>query len=963
MKKSITFILTFLLVASLTLAQNKTNKGSRDWSVVASYTIPGKASGLAYDGTYLYFGIYGSGGDEVYKFDPGTGTSSLQCTGSWDDAYGMSFSSPNLWTIDQPGSSNDPALATEFNMGGTTISTIALPDHYMSGIAADGSNFWVCTYYPDPGTVYEIDGSGNILSQFTPPADQPWDICLQDGDLWIADYWDETLYKVDQSGNVLESHPTENTKPAGIVYDGNFLWYVDGPLSSNSTLYKIDLGGAGTPEINVPVTSHNYGTVTVGSGETWQMQVQNTGTADLSITDIVIPSGEPVQTSFSTPHVIAPGGSVNVPITYFPLEIGELNTTITVQSTDPIDPEVDVDLTGNAVQGGPYIKISAESHDYGQVRQYAYTRWFLEIENQGDEELEITALNLGTERFMIDEAIELPLSISTLEIVEIGIWFNPLEGMPYEDTLEIVNNDNDVEVTLSGEGLKKSWPVGDELWSYTIDEGYDNSPKAIAPIQDITGDGVSDVIVCSEDNNIRCFNGNSSGTADVMWTREIYSGNIFQQQGLETIADLNGDGYQDVVVGTTGGDRSVYALSGKTGETIWKFDTHQFGGGGWVYQVNCTYDYNDDGSPDVLAATGDDSNDTGPKRVLCIDGKTGEAIFTTFLGGPVFAVIGVEDFTGDGIPDVLAGASNENESQGIAYGIDGSDGSTEWSFNAGGSSVWAVLQLDDINGDGRKDVAIGDFGGSFFFIDPVDGSELESGAIGGEIILRFENMSDVNGDGYRDFIVAHSGDDGIVINGYDASTVWFVSIPDNSWNVANIKDITGDGINDAIIGTLYSNNSCLFLDGTDGSEVESVPYPSPVDAINSIPDIVGDLSMEMVAGGRNGLVTCYSGGYNTITISGEHAAQDKLIRVSPNPLRTHAQIEFELEEQSQVKVDVYNISGTLINRLTDSELKSGKHSILWNADNYSGDKVSPGFYIVSFVIGDQTVTRKIAVAE
>ena len=53
------------------------------WSIVASYTIPGKASGLAWDGTYIYFGMYWSNGNQVYKFDPSTGTSSLQCTGTF----------------------------------------------------------------------------------------------------------------------------------------------------------------------------------------------------------------------------------------------------------------------------------------------------------------------------------------------------------------------------------------------------------------------------------------------------------------------------------------------------------------------------------------------------------------------------------------------------------------------------------------------------------------------------------------------------------------------------------------------------------------------------------------------------------------------------------------------------------------------------------------------------------------
>ena len=78
--------------------------------------------------------------------------------------------------------------------------------------------------------------------------------------------------------------------------------------------------------------------------------------------------------------------------------------------------------------------------------------------------------------------------------------------------------------------------------------------------------------------------------------------------------------------------------------------------------------------------------------------------------------------------------------------------------------------------------------------------------------------------------------------------------------VARIADVSGDGINDVVVGTLSSNNRTYFLDGADGSVMQSANYGTPVDAIAAIPDIVGDGSWEMVVGGRNGLVTCLSGG-------------------------------------------------------------------------------------------------------
>jgi hypothetical protein len=52
----------------------------------------------------------------------------------------------------------------------------------------------------------------------------------------------------------------------------------------------------------------------------------------------------------------------------------------------------------------------------------------------------------------------------------------------------------------------------------------------------------------------------------------------------------------------------------------------------------------------------------------------------------------------------------------------------------------------------------------------------------------------------------------------------------------------------------------VILNGVNGSEMLSINFGTPVDGLTVIPDIVGDGSWEIVAGGRNGRVVCYSGG-------------------------------------------------------------------------------------------------------
>ncbi|MEZ5082453.1 MAG: choice-of-anchor D domain-containing protein [Bacteroidales bacterium] len=872
--KSMLIFSSFLIIGS-TLQTLQANPGEKDWTILQSWdlTAPGQASGLAWDGTYFYYGIYGVNGDQVYRFDPSDGNSVLQFTStSLGDAYGMTYDGSHLWITDHVTSTAIPAFAMQFDLTGNVLQQIDLPAHYMSGIAYDDGDFWVAAYSPDPSTIYKVDNAGNVLSQFQAPDNQPWDLCRENDNLWMVDYYGDMIYKTDLSGNLLESHASENIQPSGIEYDGQFLWYLDG-ANGTSKIYKIDLGGAGTPQINIPVTTYNFGSIAVGDSVVWNCTVTNTGTADLEITNLVIQNAVPIFVYMPFPQLINPGNSIDIPFNFKPSEIGSLNTIVSVHSTDPVDPEIDITLLGEAVFDGLHIFVPTASHNYGTMRMNATKRWYLEIVNDGNQTLEISDITIDDDHFYLDESIIFPINIGVLESASLGIWFFPDDDIAFSAIASISHNDisqGNINVNLSGSAIDEEYPMGESLWNYTINTSWDNSVKAITPVPDISGDGVPDIVVGSEDGYVRCFNGNASGLAEVLWENEI--GSVYNQNDLCIINDINSDGYDDVIAGKTG-IGAVNALSGKTGVLLWSFSTQQFGDGGWIYQVWCGFDYNEDGSNDVLASSGGTAQ--GSRRIFCIDGITGNAIWVKFTDGPNFSVIGVEDFTGDGIPDVIGGASNANETEGKVLGINGENGNIEWFLPTEGSSVWALEQADDLNNDDIKDIIAGcSLTSRFYLINPVNGSVINSNPVGSSFILRFEKLDDVNADGYSDFALAKSGNQAIVVDGYNGNFIWDISLADQSWNIDRIEDVSGDGINDVIIGTLYSSNYCYFLDGTSGATLHSFNFIEAVDGISAMPDITGDGSWEMVAGGRNGKLYCYSGGLNSATMLADFIADE-----------------------------------------------------------------------------------------
>ena len=837
----------------------------------------------------------------------------------------------------------------------------------MSGIVYDDGDFWVAAYYDPDGQIYKIDNTGAILQQFSAPDNQPWDLCLENENLWMADYWGDAFYKIDPvSGTLLETNLSEGVDPAGIVWDGQYFWYCDnGQGYDVDFLYKVDLGGAGTPAIELGFDEYDFGEVIVGEQVTTDLPVTNTGIADLHIISIQFTASQ-YTTIFQPPVIILPDETSYLTIIFEPDSYGEIPATMTISSNDPVNSEEEVSLTAFAIYENQVINVTPISLNFGNIRVGAFSGEFVEITNQGEANLILDNIEFTGPHFLLENTIEFPITIETNETQNMRIWFNPEDAISYDGIMTIHSNDPVTpmyEVTLSGNGVESAIPIGEIIWQYEITTGYDNSPKAIAPIEDISGDEISDVIICSQDNFTRCFNGNSSGTGDILWEYETEAGEVYHQNSLIVTPDLDSDSFEDVIIGTTGSDRAIRAISGKTGEEIWTYFTNFYGDGGWIYQVDVSYDYNNDDILDVLAASGNDGLGTGPQRVHCLDGTDGSVIWEFYTPGPKFSVLGIEDANYDFQPDVICGASNLYETQGIVYGIDGETGTEMWSYNVAGSSVWALEQTCHQNYNGVKEIIAGDFSGNYYCIDPADVLEMWTGNLGTSLILRFIKLDDINGDNAPDFAIAHSGfHEVIVIDGFTGDQIWSQPIADQPWNAARVADISGDGINDLIVGTLFNNNYGYFLDGVTGSELGSINVGTPVDALAGIPDVTNDGSWEMIIGGRDGSVLCVSGGESSsntpdITIP-EISDVAELMGNYPNPFNPETSINFNLKIDSDVSLKIFNIKGQLIRTLIDEELSASAYNITWNGKNDAGSNVSSGIYLYQLQADTQQFVRK-----
>ena len=73
----------------------------------------------------------------------------------------------------------------------------------------------------------------------------------------------------------------------------------------------------------------------------------------------------------------------------------------------------------------------------------------------------------------------------------------------------------------------------------------------------------------------------------------------------------------------------------------------------------------------------------------------------------------------------------------------------------------------------------------------------------------------------------------------------------------------------------------------------------------------------------------------------------KMLKSYPNPFNPETIIQYELQENNDVNLTVFNIGGQFVKELVNKNMNSGEHEIKWDGRNYASQEVSSGTYFAS----------------
>lgn len=217
--------------------------------------------------------------------------------------------------------------------------------------------------------------------------------------------------------------------------------------------YWADQAEFAAPSLDIPNTL-NFGDVSFTRTLTKTLELGNIGEGDLTITEIILGESSDfnIKDGLSSPCPIPPGQKVSLNVEFAPSALGLKRVTLTIKSTDLVNPEASIGLVGMGVHS---FRALSPEFNFGEVFvKTTSITGLLELINDGREDVQVADIQISDECFSCRPSP--PFSVRAQSSTRLGIVFSPTSIGSRTGTLTAVSNYSlkpEIKITLSGEGI------------------------------------------------------------------------------------------------------------------------------------------------------------------------------------------------------------------------------------------------------------------------------------------------------------------------------------------------------------------------------------------------------------------------------------------------------------------------------------------------------------------------------
>lgn len=312
--------------------------------------------------------------------------------------------------------------------------------------------------------------------------------------------------------------------------------------------------------------------------------------------------------------------------------------------------------------------------------------------------------------------------------------------------------------------------------------------------------------------------------------------------GSAAAADLDNDGFYEIVFTTYTNDGHVHCLNAEDGTERWNYNL-----GGCSDVAPVIFDVNNDDTLDVIC------NGSCNPTMFCFNGYTGRLEWSKPSGGGD-SPPSIADMDGDSLAEIFFCTF-----AGQLRVYNGEDGSTDKIIQVDNGPIETEPTLVDVNADGQLDIIMANhynvtglyvWAYDYTTEDTIwvnylnDTSSTYNAYHGGAV-------ADVDNDGLMEYVIGSNNGLVRALNVEDGSTRWTRSIPSSDMAPISIADITGDGDLEVVVTNNDPNTfdeRIWVLDGMNGNTEWS--YATTFSSFRgcAIADINGNDTLDLVAG-------------------------------------------------------------------------------------------------------------------
>jgi hypothetical protein len=431
---------------------------------------------------------------------------------------------------------------------------------------------------------------------------------------------------------------------------------------------------------------------------------------------------------------------------------------------------------------------------------------------------------------------------------------------------------------------------------------------------------------------------------------------------VKGIGDINGDGFDDIALGSPHYEKVYIFLGGNPMDTICDFLLKGPGPGANFGQAIGSGDVNGDRNRDLII---------GAYGAAPMPGGADMGLVFIYFGGLNF----------DTIPDVILKGGHENDYEGFGTSVSGAgdvnkDGFSDLIIGAGNFGPWiqgrVYVYLGGNSIDTIYDVAISGhrswqqlgLTGVDFLINPTK----DNAIIGGYGLEKQEVCVLFGGsemDSIPDVLLTTEGDSSYLSS--EAVNAGFTRCNEASDALAGAPTEYGRE------GSAYLWLGGEFLDSLPDAWIRGTQSYDEIGwQVASAGDVNGDGKDEIMVSNYGADETsqkvwvCKYTGQGIEESRRPPTANRIPLKIEPNPAKSQTAIRFSLSVISKVSLMVYDITGKLVKTIEDchNKFEPGNYDTRWNLRDNNQKRVSAGIYFIEIKTDDKaSEIRKIMVVK